>query len=47
MASTRADGVAEALFELKRADKVATFGQIARKVGFTAGANGRTMLSTL
>lgn len=47
MASTRADGLAEALFELKRAGKIATFSQIARRCGFSAGNNGRTVQTTL
>lgn len=47
MASSRADGLAEALFELKRAGKVATFSQLARRCGFGAGNNGRTIQSTL
>ena len=47
MASTRADEVAEVLFELKRAGKVATYTQIARRAGFSAGSNGRAMDSCL
>jgi alkylated DNA nucleotide flippase Atl1 len=47
MSSSRASEVAEALFELKRADKVATYSAIARRAGFSAGANGRAMKSTL
>ena len=34
MASVRAEGVAEALFELKRLDKLATFTQVATRAGF-------------
>lgn len=45
MASTRADQVAELLFELKRAGKLATYTVIARKAGFSPGTNGRTMES--
>ena len=47
MTSTRAQEVAEALWELKKADKVATFTSIARRAGFSAGANGRTMQTCL
>ena len=43
MASSRADEVAEILFELKRAGKVATYTIIARRAGFSAGSNGRAM----
>ncbi len=47
MASTRAAEVAELLWELKRADKVATFSVIARRAGFSAGATGRAMNTCL
>lgn len=47
MASSRADEVAEILWELKRADKVSTFTLIARRAGFSAGANGRAMQTCL
>lgn len=47
MASTRAQDVAEVLFELKRADKFATYSAIASRAGFSAGANGRTVVTTL
>lgn len=47
MASMRAPAVAEILWELKRADKVATFSAIANRAGFSAGANGRAMLTCL
>lgn len=47
MASTRAQEVAELLWELKRADKIATFTAIAQRAGFSAGANGRAMNSCL
>lgn len=43
MASTRASDVAEVLWELKRADKIATYTLIAERAGFSAGANGRAM----
>jgi alkylated DNA nucleotide flippase Atl1 len=47
MASSRADEVAELLWELKRAGKLATYTHIARRAGFSAGANGRAMDSCL
>ncbi len=47
MATTRADLVAEILWELKRASKLATYTLIARRAGFSAGTNGRTMDSCL
>ena len=47
MASSRADEVAELLWELKRADKIATYSMIARRAGFSAGNKGRAMLTTL
>lgn len=47
MASSRADEVAEILWELKRADKISTFTLIARRAGFSAGNKGRAMVTTL
>ena len=47
MASTRAQDVAEVLWELKRAGKVATLSAIASRAGFSAGSNGRTVLTCL
>lgn len=47
MASSRASEVAEILWELKRAGKVATYTDIASRAGFSAGANGRTILTCL
>ncbi|MBR9802970.1 MAG: hypothetical protein ACE37I_13465 [Rubinisphaera brasiliensis] len=47
MSSTRAEAVAEVLWELKRADKMATFSEIATRAGFSAGANGRSMQTCL
>ena len=47
MASSRADEVAEILWELKRAGKIATYTHIARRAGFSAGSNGRAMDSCL
>jgi hypothetical protein len=39
--------VAEILWELKRADKVANFKLVAERAGFSAGANGRAMETCL
>ncbi len=47
MTSNRAEGVAEVLWELKRAGKVATFSVIAKRAGFSAGTNGRSMQTAL
>ena len=47
MASSRASEVAEVLFELKRADKLATFSTIARRGRFSGGSNGRALMTTL
>ncbi|MDA1016668.1 MAG: hypothetical protein O3A00_19695 [Planctomycetota bacterium] len=47
MASSRAEEVAEILWELKRADKLAHFGVIAKRAGFSAGAKGRAMMTTM
>jgi len=47
MASSRADEVAEILWELKRAGKIATYTHIARRAGFSAGNGGRAMDSCL
>lgn len=47
MASTRAQEVAEVLWELKRASKIGTYTTIARRAGFSAGSSGRAMLTCL
>lgn len=47
MVSSRAEEVAEVLWELKRADKVATYTVIAGRAGFSAGQNGRTLQTAL
>ena len=47
MASSRAEEVAEILWELKRADKVANYQTIARRAGFSAGSTGRAMKTCL
>lgn len=43
IASTRAQSVAEILWELKRAEKLATLTAIAERAGFSPGAGGRTI----
>lgn len=47
MASTRAQEIAEVLWELKRAGKVGQYTAVARRAGFTAGSNGRNVLTTM
>ncbi|MBN2215862.1 MAG: hypothetical protein JW719_00660 [Pirellulales bacterium] len=47
LASRRAKAVAEILWELKQADKVATLSSIAKRAGFSPGSNGRTILTCL
>ena len=47
MASSRADEVAEILWELKRAGKIAKYSHIASRAGFKAGNGGRAMDSCL
>jgi alkylated DNA nucleotide flippase Atl1 len=47
MVSSRASEVAELLWELKKAQKVATFSVLAKQAGFSAGMNGRTMATTI
>lgn len=47
MSTVRAEGVAEVLWELKRADKVATFANVADRAGFSAGSEGKTVKTAL
>jgi len=47
MSSVRAAEVAEVLWELKRAGKIATYTLIAQRAGFSAGSNGRAMKTCL
>jgi alkylated DNA nucleotide flippase Atl1 len=47
MASARAQEVAELLWEIKRAGKLGAFTTVARKAGFSPGANGRTIQTVL
>lgn len=45
--SVRAQAVAEVLWELKRNEKLGTYSTVAQRAGFTAGTNGRTMITCL
>ncbi len=45
--SSRAQAVADILWELKKAEKLATFTSIAARAGFPPGLNGRTVSTTL
>ena len=47
IASTRAQAIAQILWELKKAEKLATLTSIANRVGFAPGANGRTVSTLL
>tara|TARA_B100000029_G_scaffold455918_1_gene483530 strand:+ start:605 stop:964 length:360 start_codon:yes stop_codon:yes gene_type:complete len=47
MTTTRAQEVAEVLWELKRASKIGTYTTIARRAGFSAGSKGKAMLTCL
>ncbi len=47
IASTRAQAVAEILWELKRAEKLATLTSIAGRAGFSPGSGGRTVSTCL
>ncbi len=45
--STRAQAIAEILWELKKADKLATLTSIATRAGFAPGSGGRTVSTCL
>ncbi|MCG8583790.1 MAG: hypothetical protein MI757_03665 [Pirellulales bacterium] len=45
--SARAQAVANILYELKKADKLATHSLIAERAGFSAGAKGRSVITCL
>lgn len=47
VASTRAQAIAHILWELKKAGKLASLTLIATRVGFSPGANGRTVCTAL
>jgi len=47
VASNRAQAIAEILWELKKEGKLATLTSIADRVGFSPGANGRTVCTSL
>jgi alkylated DNA nucleotide flippase Atl1 len=45
--STRAQAIAQILWQLKKAEKLATLTSIAAQAGFSPGANGRTVSTCL
>ena len=45
--STRAEAIAQALWELKKAEKLATLTSIAARAGFAPGSGGRTVTTCL
>jgi alkylated DNA nucleotide flippase Atl1 len=45
--SARAQSIANILYELKRADKLAKYSAVAERAGFSAGAKGRSVLTCL
>ncbi|QDT54347.1 hypothetical protein Pan44_23800 [Caulifigura coniformis] len=47
MSSSRAQAVADVLYELKQAEKLGTLTGVARKAGFNPGVNGKTALNVL
>ena len=47
MSSSRAQAVADVLYELKQADKLGTLTGVARRAGFNPGVNGKTALNVL
>jgi alkylated DNA nucleotide flippase Atl1 len=47
VSSIRAQAIAQILWELKKAEKLATLTSIAARAGFSPGVNGRTVSTTL
>ena len=47
MSSSRAQAVADVLYELKQAEKLGTLTGVARRAGFNPGVNGKTALNVL
>lgn len=47
MASSRAEAVAEVLWELKRLEKLACYSQLAQRAGFKAGPGAKNVLGCL
>jgi hypothetical protein len=47
MSSSRAQAVADVLWELKQAEKLGTASRVARRAGFSPGANGKTIINVL
>lgn len=47
MSSSRAQAVADVLYELKQAEKLGTLTGVAKRAGFNPGVNGKTALNVL
>ena len=47
MSSSRAQAVADVLYELKQAEKLGTLTGVARRAGFNPGVNGKTAINVL
>lgn len=47
MSSTRAQAVADVLYELKRAEKLGTLTGVSRRAGFNPGVNGKTAINVM
>jgi alkylated DNA nucleotide flippase Atl1 len=47
MSSSRAQAVADVLYELKRAEKLGTLTGVAKRAGFNPGASGKTAINVL
>ncbi|HEX4415476.1 MAG TPA: hypothetical protein VH107_17725 [Lacipirellulaceae bacterium] len=47
LTSTRAQAIAEILWELKKAEKLATLSSIAMRAGFAPGSGGKTVSTCL
>ncbi len=47
MSSSRAQAVADVLYELKQAEKLGTLTGVARRAGFNPGVNGKTAMNVL
>jgi len=45
--SARAQAIANILYELKKAGKIATYSAVAGRAGFSAGAKGRSVITCL
>jgi len=47
MSSSRAQALADVLYELKQAEKLGTLSGVARRAGFNPGVSGKTALNVL